>query len=209
MKKLFLLLSVATFSANLIHSQTENTDPKIKFGFNICSNYSYLQLDRSINVPPVREISEFGGAGFKIGILMDLKLNERFSFIPKSEMSFNSAGLSFLYDDGTRVAKQVLPTTVDLTAPLAIRLGDKRKSYVLIGPGAKIPLTEKKPGINVSDINATAFSLDIGFASDRALKYFILSPEIRYSYGLNNLSNIPGISKLQYHSITLALNFKG
>ncbi len=140
---------------------------------------------------------------------MEYTLNRYFSFVPKSELSFNDARIFTVYKDGSKETKLISPLTVELSPHFTIGLSEKRtRPYFLIGPTLKIPIPDRS-NPNASEINSTIGALDLGFGLNKELKFFSIAPELRYSYGLNNIANSPDINRMHFHNITLVLIFKG
>lgn len=208
MSRTLFLYVLVIFVTNNYHSQTFNPDKKLKFGFDIGANYTFLQIERPLQ-PAMSNINALNGTGLRIGLVMDNYINKKLSFMPKAELSFNDARLSILNVDGSRETKVISPLTIEISSHLAIKLSDKlTKPYILIGPALKIPIPDKS-NPRASEINATIIAIDLGFGIDRTLKYFNFSPEIRYSYGLNNITNSDKINKMHLHNISMVFIFKG
>ena len=95
---------------------------------------------------------------------------------------------------------------IDLDAHFTYRFCNSKMSpYILCGPSCKIPLPGKTAGV----MQHTGYAIDLGVGLDKKLTYFNIAPELRYSYGLNNLNGIAGTGQLYLHQLTLALVFKG
>ena len=73
---------------------------------------------------------------------------------------------------------------------------------------AETPITRNYDP-NWSPVKTTAVCIDLGFGIDKALEYFNFSPEIRYSYGFNNISNVEGVKNMHFHCVSIVVNIKG
>ena len=209
MKQIILIL---VFMSGLIHiskSQTVSPPQKLRFGFDLGFNYSYLQLQKSEqNI--FMDIIPTSGSGFRIGLIADYSFNKLISIAPKSELSFNAISLTYVNNDGSTMVRNVNNLTLEVASHAILNLSCKNtKPYILIGPSVKLAMPANWSKPNPTDLNASVVSGDIGFGIDKTLKYFNISPEIRYSYGMNNLAYIEGAKKLQFHTITIVLLFKG
>ncbi len=201
----FCLVSVLIFNGN---SQSADSLRKIKLGFDIGGNYTFLQIEKA-GQSNQNQITTLNGLGFRIGIVMDYKINRHFSLIPKAELSFNDVRLYTVYGGGSKESRSISPLTVEISPHFAFKLSDKKvKPYFLIGPVLKIPIPDAS-NPRALEINSNVVGVDLGFGLNRALKYFNFSPELRYSYGLNNISNSADISKMYFHNVSLVFIFKG
>jgi hypothetical protein len=196
-----LSLAVSTFA------QSEDLN-KLKFGFNVGVNYSNLQLV-PVNFINAKGIGISNGVGGRMGILVDYQINERFSFSPKTEMSFNTGSVSLPKTGDEQEVYSILPVTIEVASHFNYRLSARNAGpYISFGPSLKIPLADKKNTMNQIS-GSPDLALDLGVGLDRMLPSFHFAPELRYSFGLMNLSRINAISKLNFHSISLIFNFKG
>jgi hypothetical protein len=208
MRLILFFCMLGLFLPRICKSQSFNPDKRLKFGFDIGTNYSFLKIYKAPQINPVT-IMGLNGTGLRIGLVVDYAVNKRFSFMPKSELSFNDARLFVLNTDGSRDTKSISPFTIELSPHAAFKLSDKKtKPYFIFGPSLKIPVPDKS-NPRASEFNATVFSLDLGFGLDRTLKYFNFCPELRYSYGLNNITNSGNINRMYFHNVTLVFIFKG
>jgi hypothetical protein len=176
----------------------------LKFGFDLGLNYSELGMSQANEA-----VNPFGGPGFRMGIITDWRLNKRYSFIPAAEISFNGAGLSISNPGGASQVKHIYPVTLEFAPHLAIKASDKiNHSFLLIGPSVKMPLASH-PDDDVINTRTGTIALDLGFSFDKKTKYFFLSPELRYSLGLNRIRNLDGARSARFHTVSLLLSFKG
>jgi hypothetical protein len=203
MKKILSLLF--TFCLLYCGAQYDSV-PIVRFGFDLGLNYSELGINEAGGT-----VSTFGGPGFRVGIIADCRINKRYSLIPKAELSFNGAGLSISNPGGASQVKHVYPVTLEFAPHLAIKASDKVNTpFLLVGPSLKTPLVTRAYGYDdVINIKTTTIALDLGFSFDKKMKYFFLSPELRYSLGLNRIRNLDGGSSARFHTVSLLLTFKG
>jgi hypothetical protein len=206
-KNIAFIFLACIFLGSFLQAQP-NIVKNVKFGFNLGSNYSALNIERSNSTVP-GEIIQYNGLGFRIGIVAEYVFNERFSFVPKYEMSFNETGLLVKNTSGEQQNLQIYPVTMELNPHFNFNLKNGRcKPYVLFGSSIKIPVT-KNYDPYYSPVKTTAVCIDLGFGINKALEYFNFSPELRYSYGLNNISNVEGIKNMHFHCVTIVVNIKG
>ena len=205
MKRLFLTATL-TFCAFVVFAQTDNKeiDSKFRFGFNLGANYSFLQSKETL--PSNSEI--YNGIGAKFGVFMDYSISKNLLFSPKTELAFNKSGVETSNNDNSISTYKVFPLSVDIMTHFVYKIGDgKTIPYLLSGPNFRLPLKNKAKS-STAFKNNPDFAIDFGIGFENSLKHFIFAPEIRYSLGLLNVNENPTFQTLNYHNISLALNFK-
>jgi len=204
MKKTVMVLAIIFMVGKVAAQNDQPAQPRIMFGFNIGLNYTNLQSAHNSNV------SLHNGPGFRLGLLGQSKITERLNFCPKTELVFNEASVSYPgFQNAAAKESLVYPVNMDIMMHLNYTLS-KRKNplYILAGPNLRVPFLDRKnpryPYANNPDL-----AIDLGIGLEQHLKYFILAPELRYSFGLLNINKDPSLSKVYFHNISLVLNFKG
>lgn len=183
--------------------QAQDSTSKIKWGFNVGLNYSNIQLK---NVDP--QIQSSDALGFRMGVLIDWKLTNHLSFSPKSELSFNGSKLMSANNSDSKIIHEVYPVVIEFASHFTYKLTSSQTApYLLFGPSYKVPITSNKTVQYATKRSDVAF--DFGIGIDRKLSTFMFSPELRYSFGLNNLLDKSSVGQLYFHTIMLVLNFKG
>jgi hypothetical protein len=205
MKKLILTVTLA-FCAFIVFSQSENKniDTKLRFGFNLGTNYSFLQSKESL--PSNAEI--YTGIGAKLGVFMDYSISKNFLFSPKTELAFNKSGVETTNNDNSISTYKVFPISIDIMTHFVYKIGERKTvPYLIFGPNLRLPL-EKNSKSSSEFKNKPDLAIDFGIGLENRLKYFIFAPEIRYSLGLLDVNENPTFQTLKYHNISLVLNFK-
>lgn len=205
MKQLVLLAAI-TFYSIVVFAQSEsnNIDQKIRFGFNLGTNYSFLNSKKTL--PGNSKI--YSGMGAKIGIIMDYSMSKNFIFSPKTEVAINKSGIETTSNDYSVSTYKIFPLSLDIMTHFVYKTGvGKVSPYFLAGPDLRLPLKNKSQSSNVF-VNKPDFAIDFGIGLENKLKYFIFAPELRYSLGLLNVNENPAFQTLNYHNISLVLNFK-
>lgn len=210
MRKIALSSAVLILAATGF-SQTETTNKKLTFGFNMGTSYSNIRAKKTNDVINMK-ISN--GAGFNLGIILNYKMTPKLSFAPKAELTFNDNKVLLSRNNGDNETYQINPSTIDLCSHFTYVLSDtKLKPYIILGPSFKTPLITQKTSLDketpLPTNKSSNLTIDIGLGINKKLTYFDIAPEIRYSYGLVNLSGIQGLKNLNYHTISLIVNFKG
>ncbi len=170
-----------------------------KFGFDLGVNRSNLDFSAQSNQGDITN-----GLGYRLGVLADLRISSRLSFSPKAELSFNASRL-----EQQGVNYKVNPTNLEFMGHLKYNvLKNKFTPYLIAGPNFRMPLGAEEESNIIPTKNDLA--IDIGAGLDIPMfGWFTLAPEIRYSFGLNDIEdNSSSISNLRYNNIALVLIFK-
>ena len=205
MKNAVLLTSMLLCSI-IVFSQTENSkdDSKFRFGFNLGTNYSNLQSKETL--PNNAKISN--GIGFSLGVFMDYSISENFLFSPKSELSFYNSSVEFTNSDNSNYTYEIFPISLNLMTHFVYKIGNSKViPYFFAGPNLKIPIS-KRPDSSSEFYTNSDFAIDFGIGLENKTKYFIFAPELKYSFGLLNINQNPTLQTLNFHNISLILNFK-
>jgi hypothetical protein len=202
MKKLFFVFYFI-FSSFFLFAQSDSLlhEERLKFGFNLGINHSNLFSPDEL--PSYASIDN--GIGFRLGVLADYQLFRFMSISPKAEMAFNTNALNLTFNEISVFRYEVMPISLEFMTHFTFRMESKRFSpYFYVGPNLKVPISGDSgdyPGHSI-------FAIDAGIGVEKAFKQFNFSPELRYSYGLTELSITPVIRSLKFHNISLIFNFK-
>lgn len=166
------------------------------FGFDLGGNRSNLKFG---------ETQENGdqitnGLGYRLGIVSNFQFTRRFSFAPKAELSFNASRL-----DQSNTSYNVNAVNLEFLGHLKYKFAKGNFSpYLLSGPNFRVPIQQGESNeIPVQE----DWAIDLGAGLDIPLGAFKMSPEIRYSYGLKNITESNSFGDLRFHNIALVLVF--
>jgi len=170
----------------------------LAFGFSFGANRSNLQFgsaqangDQIVN-----------GMGYRLGAVSELRLGKRLVISPKADLSFNAGQLN-----QSNTQYSVSASSMELMGHLKYRMMRSNFSpYILAGPNYRIPIANRSG--NAVPTNSDV-AIDVGIGLDIPLIGFKMSPELRYSYGLTNITNSEAFSDLNHHNIALTLIFTG
>ena len=183
--------------------QGQDSTAKIIFGFDVGLNYTNLQTK---NVDPA--FNSENSAGFRIGVLMDMRLTNHLSFSPKAELSFYDSKIIVDKDPDGKETYHVNPVLMEFAPHVTYKFcSHKTSPYILFGLSYKVPITGDKK-IQYASMRSD-IALDLGFGLDKKLQFFNIAPELRYSLSLTNLNSINNVGQLYFHNVTLVLIFKG
>ncbi len=206
MKNAVLLTSMLLWTV-IVFSQTESdkSDSKFKFGFNLGANYSNLKSKEAL--PDYAKISN--GVGFSLGVFMDYSIAENFTISPKSELAFYNSSVEIANNNNKSIyTYEIFPVSLNFMAHFAYKIrNSKIVPYFFAGPNFKIPIS-KKPDSSSEFYTEPDFAIDFGIGLENRIKHFIFAPELKYSLGLLNINQYPGLKTLNFHNISLILNFK-
>ncbi len=170
----------------------------LTFGFDLGINRSDLKFgDVQSNGDQITN-----GMGYRLGIISNLQFTKKFSFAPKAELSFNATRL-----DKSNTSYNVNGVNLEFIGHFKYNLFKSGFTpYLLTGPNFRVPLNNQEEEFvpTKEDI-----ALDFGIGLDIPLRNFKVSPELRYSYGLMNITESESYSDLKYNNISLVLVFTG
>lgn len=239
----FLLLIAASFNAYAqkqkkpksknqpkhIPTNLENFDnKKIHFGFVIGINTADFTLDHNLNDSLVILESQ-RQSGFDLGIISDLHMGSYFNlrFIPT--LSFSQRNLEYTYkyfdDDVEKLVKPVESTFIEFPLNLKYRSVRSRNfaTYLMFGGKYCYDLASQhktdnsgaRPDDIVIKLNRHSYLWELGVGFDFFLEYFKFAPELKMSYGLNNVLIDDGtmfstpLESLKSKIFTLSFTFEG
>lgn len=191
----FIVLTALVLGTGIAQAQ-EVDKKRFTTGFNFGVNHANVLLDDFSNGGSVQN-----GLGFRLGVISSFAFSERISLDPKAELSFNSS----TFWDGTQ-SFAINPVDLEFITHLKVKTKKRGFSpYFIAGPNVKV-------GLNRNDQltlpTRQDVALDLGIGLDVPLgKKVRVSPELRYSIGLINLTETTTISNLKFHNISLLLNF--
>lgn len=129
--------------------------------------------------------------GFTVGIISDLRLNKTFNlrFVPT--LNLGQRRVSFAgYENGVKTQEfhtDVIST--QLLFPLSVKLRSKRignyRPYLLGGGGVIFDISRKSDQVLM--LKPFDYFVEVGVGCDIYLRYFRLSPELKFCVGLNNM----------------------
>jgi hypothetical protein len=179
-------------------------EKRLKLGFGMGVNHSIIIYE---DIPG--KAYSVNDPGIRLGIFAEYEALNFLFIAPRAELSFNNGKVDLSNQDGSNSIYEVMPISLDLMAHFIIKKeGGRLSPYFLIGPNFKIPLSQET--VDTTEFpTAPDFAIDFGIGVDKAFRSFCFAPELRYSYGLLNVSQNPRVQSLGFHSLSLVLNFKG
>lgn len=224
-----LLISLTAKSQHAVELNLPDHDEKryyfgIMLGYNT-SHYSISHHPDFLNPSENSKIAyvESGNTGrIHLGIMGNYQLSKRLDlrFYPLN-LVFSEKKLDYLMKDNT-IEKQRAESIV-MSFPLQIRLKSDRinnfRVYTLAGAKYDFDLASNagaRNSDNILKIKKNDYGIEGGIGFQFFMPYFILSPEIKFSYGLSNIhardpelifSNV--VNRINSRMLMFTLHFEG
>jgi hypothetical protein len=231
-RQVILALLLLGFCSTHSHAQkgSFNYDNKFSkkayyFGITLGFNSTRYRIDRDISMvgnDSVRSVNAIYGPGFNLGIVANVKLGKRFDFrflLPT--LSFADRKLQYEMTNNSIVEKRV--ESVFLEFPVHFRYKSKPykdfRVFVVGGVKYSLDLASNSRARQTEDlirINQHDLAVEFGLGFQVFFPYFILSPEIKFSYGVyniharkNQLVYSSVIDQLFSRGFAISLHFEG
>lgn len=191
------VLSFSIFSQEEDLAKTNRYHPT--FGFTFGANLSALY-----NSDATDELQIKNAPGFRLGVLGEFPLSEKWSIMPRGELSFNYGSVT-----QDNVTYRVDPNNLDFMTHVRYRFKGyegKVRPYCLFGPNLRVPLPSENGGAYET---VTSLAVDFAFGVQIDAKHFYLSPELRFSGGLTDIRKNPSGEMLRGSNSAFVLSFTG
>jgi hypothetical protein len=187
------------------YSQTKNWPMHPVFGIDFGENLSSFAIS-SKKPSDVEKVTSTNGSGFRLGVLMDMPVSRHFTMNASSDLVFYDNKMRVFKTDNTNKEYE-LPPTVEFSVHLTYKLVESRiRPFLSFGPSYKMPIVSSS--MPVSQLSKSTLALDLGIGVERVFPKFIISPELRYSYGLTNISSTTGMLETKLNTIAFILCFR-
>ena len=197
--KNLLLIALPLLLAGGVRAQDDRLEKKrFNTGFNIGINKA--NVITSSNSP---DMAIQNGMGFRMGLISSFAFTKRFSVEPKLELSLNAANVSFENEE-----YRVNPADLEMILHFRRKFFKGGFSpYIIAGPNVKVPLPGRYAMILPTRQDV---AIDVGVGLDVPFgKKIRVAPELRYSFGLLNISESSTVNDLKFHNVALVLNIGG
>ena len=232
---LVLLASAATLGAAAQRDIPENLpkfdNRKLHFGFQLGFSSNAFNIEQDLTQGDSLIRLEVGRQpGFIIHVLSELHLGPYFGLRFTPGIAFASRNLNYTYVDASNRALSPVVRTVESTfvdVPLYLKYRSARVNnfaqYIFAGFNYSIDLASQQFVDNTVDekgefivkLQRMNYMVEAGVGFDFFLEYFKFSPELRFSYGLNNIivqdqtKFASPINELNSRIIALSFTFEG
>lgn len=195
------------------------------FGITLGINMSKYRIERHeslVRNDTVATINSSYGPGFNLGIVANIKLGENFDFrFMTPTLSFADRRLEYNLTNTQTEVKKI--ESVFLEFPIHVRYKSKPykdfRVFVVAGGKYSIDLASNSRARSADDLVKVIrhdFAVEFGVGFQVFFPYFILSPEIKFSYGMTdilsrdeNLIYSSTIDKLFSRGFSISLHFEG
>ncbi len=236
--KIVLFLTCILFACSTVEAQLREQlnladhDEKpyyfgIVLGYNV-SHYNITLDPTFLQRDTIRSVNSQNSGRVHLGIMANWQISDRFDlrFYP---LNLIFSEKKFIYtqkypnpgDDKLQQTQNI--ESIVMSFPLQVRLKSDRinnfRVYTLAGVNYNFDLASKAGARNAENfvkVKKSDFTAEGGIGFQFFFRYFILSPEIKFSYGLTNVhardeslkySNV--IDKMYSRMILLSLHFEG
>lgn len=182
MKKLLVIIYC------LIPLSTYCQEPKVDYGFYVGNirNYHNIKISESSIYNVIRSTNTWG---FEIGLNIFFLKRENINMRVSPTISFEREEITFSNSVNSGDILTFEPSFIRLPCHLMIRPTNKYL-YILSGLSSNILLQgQKEEAFKFLKLKNYDISLDFGLGFQIPIKILLLTPEIKYSIGLNNILN--------------------
>ena len=200
-----LILVFATMMSATAHGQSEAKPKKTTFGFSLGVLQSNFQNSNAI--PGLDAGGIKNKMGYRLGLTMDREINSQFTLAPKIDLAVNRGYLDAKVD-GEFAAYTPVGATIDFMLHGTLNTScNNDRLYILFGPNFRYALGNTD--FSIVEINTpNDFALDFGIGMRNNLKSFTFAPELRYTIGTTNISQMAMWQRVYNHTISLIFSFK-
>lgn len=234
-KQLIILIVISLISGvNMAQRDIPDNLPKfdnkkLHFGFQLGMSSNGFALDHDLTQSDSLIKLETGTQpGLVIHVVSELHFGPYFGLRFTPGIAFAARDLNYEYystEFNTTVVKTIESTFIE--APLFLKYRSKRVNnfaqYVMVGFNYGFDLASQQftdnnvdeQGERLVKLKQSNYNLEVGVGFDFFLEYFKFSPELKFSYGLNNVIvkeqtqyALP-VNDLRSRIFVVALNFEG
>lgn len=187
------------------------------------SNFKVFQSKEFVLNDSIGSVESVTGPGFNLGIVTNLKIGDHFDirFLPTlsfAERNINYRGTSL---DRRPFARKVESVFVEMPFHARYKSVPFHDMRLFVITGVKYSFdvasdSRSRQAETLVKIAPNDFAFEIGAGAQFFLPYFIFSPELKFSHGLNNIlifdDELPEstvIEKVLSRTLTVSLHFEG
>jgi len=187
------------------------------------TNYKVFRSGHFLVSDSITGINSARGHGFIVSVISNLKIGESIDFRLMPTFSFTERKLAFDLINSSKVLLERKAESVFVELPFQVRYKTNpykdMRAFVLGGVKYSFDVSNKNRALeaqNILKIAPTDFAIEIGGGLQFFMPFFIFSPEIKYSHGLNNILIYNGqketskvLDKIFSRTWTVSLHFEG
>lgn len=187
------------------------------------SNFRVFQARDFILNDSISGVESVTGPGFNLGIVTNLKIGDHFDirFLPTLSFSERNINYSAVSGDRRPFARRVESVFVEFPFHARYKSVPFHDMRLFVIAGMKYSFdvasdSRSRQAETLVKIAPNDFAFEIGAGMQFFLPYFIFSPELKFSHGLNNIlifdDELPEstvIEKVLSRTVTVSLHFEG
>jgi hypothetical protein len=187
------------------------------------SNFRVFQSRDFILNDSIRQVESVTGPGFNLGIVTNLKIGDYFDirFLPTLSFAERNINYAATKDYRRPFARRVESVFVEMPFHVRYKSEPFKDMRVFVLGGVKYSFdvasdSRSRQAEDLVKIAPNDFAFELGAGMQFFLPYFIFSPEIKYSHGLNNilifddnLEESSVIEKILSRTLTISFHFEG
>lgn len=187
------------------------------------SNFKVFQSRDFVLNDSIRQVESVTGPGFNLGIVTNLKIGEYFDIRFLPTLSFAERNINYVSTNNDRrpFARRVESVFVEMPFHARYKSVPFNDMRLFVIAGVKYSFdvasdSRSRQAETLVKIAPNDFAFEIGTGIQFFLPYFIFSPEIKFSHGLNNilifdknLEESSVIDKVLSRTFTFSLHFEG
>lgn len=233
-RALFLALILMCISAQQIQAQQPAYDSRnfldfqqkpyyfgITFAYN-SGDYKIYQSENFIASDSFQAVQSVHGRGLNVGIVTNLKIGDYFDFRFLPTISFAGRTINYqMRNSQAPYSRNIQSVFVEMPFHMRYKSQPYKdvRLFVLAGVKYSFDVASESRSHQADDlvkVAPTDFAFEIGAGMQFFFPYFILSPELKFSYGLGNillfderLEEASVIDKILSRGFTLSFHFEG
>ena len=199
-------------------------DKTVHYGFFFAAPFTRFNVRHSaafVNSDSATSIVSPTQVGFRMGFVLNTRLNRRFDFRVTPTVSIYGRSVQYQFAGGSEKTQLRESTWVEL--PFLLKYKSERRGntrmYMVGGLSVAVEANVRRKenlGLNRERLatKTADLSVEYGVGLERFFEFFKFSPELRFSHGLVNLFDANasaygrGIGRLSSHTVTLYLMFE-
>ena len=186
------------------------------------SNFKVFQSKEFVLNDSIARVESVTGPGFNLGIVTNLKIGDHFDIRFLPTLSFAERNINYgATVDNKKFFRRVESVFVEMPFHARYKSVPYRDMRLFVIAGVKYGFdvasdSRSRNAENLVKIAPNDFAFEIGAGIQFFLPYFIFSPELKFSHGLNNilifddsLEESTVIEKVLSRGFTVSLHFEG
>ncbi len=187
------------------------------------TNYQLRKSDDFILNDSIAIAESISGSGFAVNAIVNMKIGEYFDFRVLPTISFSDRQFEFTTTNETKQIDRIESVFIELPLLVRYKSAPYRDMKVFLTSGINYTYDVQSNARvradkfnNIMRLSPHDFSLEFGAGMQFFFPYFIFSPEIKYSHGLeniliynDNLIRNTVLEKVYSRTFSISLHFEG